>query len=58
MEQPLSKKAANWARLGSEWKLDDLEFMAEEIGLEEVPEYIDRMARGQVVGRYLVNINR
>jgi len=58
VELPLSKKAANWARLGSEWKLDDLESMAEEIGLEEVPEYIDRMARGQVVGRYLVNINR
>ncbi len=58
VELPLPKKAANWARLGSEWKLDNLESMAEEISLEQVPEYIDRMARGQVVGRYLVNLNR
>lgn len=57
VEQPLARKAANWAKLGSEWKLDNLEGMAEEISLEQVPEYLDRMARGQVVGRYLVNLD-
>jgi len=57
VELPLKQKAANWTRLGSEWKLDNLEIMAEEISLDQVPEYLDRMARGQVVGRYLVNLD-
>lgn len=57
VEQPIERKAKNWQKLGSDWKLDNLEEMAEEISLEQVPECLDRMARGQVVGRYLVRLD-
>ncbi|WP_461482210.1 oxidoreductase [Porticoccus sp.] len=56
VEQPLVRKVANWQKLGSVWKLEHLDDMAEEIALEQVPDCLDRMARGQVVGRYLVNL--
>ncbi|MEZ5528953.1 MAG: oxidoreductase [Porticoccaceae bacterium] len=58
VEQPLARKVTNWQKLGGEWKLDNLDALAEEITLAQVPECLDRMARGQVVGRYLVNLDR
>jgi len=56
VEQPLARKAATWAKLGDAWKLDKLDKMVEEITLEQVPEYLERIKQGTVVGRYLVNL--
>jgi len=57
VEQPLAKKAANWQRLATDFKLDNLTEMAEEITLEQAPEYLKRFLAGEVLGRYLVNVN-
>ena len=37
-------------------KLPDLEGYAEEITLEQTPEYLDRFISSKVVGRYVVNV--
>ena len=56
VSQPLEKKEANWQALGADLKLDNLDELVEEIALEQVPEYIQRIKDGSVVGRYLVNL--
>jgi len=39
-------------------KLSNLEQYAEEITLEQTPEYLDRFMSSKVVGRYVVNVKR
>lgn len=56
VELPLAQKQANWERVASEFKLDNLDNMAEEIRLEQTPEYLQRFLAGEVRGRYLVNL--
>jgi alcohol dehydrogenase len=58
VELPLAQKAANWQCLASEFKLDRLAEMAEEITLAQTPAYLGRFLNGQVFGRYVVNVNR
>ena len=53
---PLEDKKAIWQRVSTDMKLPDLEGYAEEITLEQTPEYLDRFFQGQVVGRYVVNM--
>jgi alcohol dehydrogenase len=57
VELPLAVKAAMWQKLAGPWKLDSLEQMAHEIGLEELPEAINRILAGRMVGRALVRID-
>ena len=57
VELPLAMKAAMWEKLAGPWKLDGLERMAHEIGLDDVPEAIGRMLAGRMVGRMLVRID-
>ena len=57
VEQPLTKKIEVWGKLASEWKLDNLDQLVEEITLSQVPDYLDRIKNGTVVGRYLVNMS-
>lgn len=45
-----------WGKLAQEWKLDSLESLANEIGLDQVPEYLDGLLKGTVQGRTLVNL--
>lgn len=56
VEQPLARKQANWEKLGGGWKLDNLDDLVEEISLEQVPEYLDKLMQGTAVGRYIVNM--
>jgi len=56
VEQPLGVKKATWEKLGGSWKLDDIDSMVEEITLEQVPDYLQRLKLGTAVGRYLVNM--
>ncbi len=56
VEQPLANKEANWKKLGGDWHLANLDELVEEITLEQVPEYLQRLKQGTVVGRYLVNM--
>lgn len=55
---PLDKKAAVWKRLGAEWKVDDLEQMATEIGFSELTGALGTVFRGGARGRYLLNLDR
>lgn len=43
-----------WGKIANQWGLD-LEGLATDIGLEEVPVYVDKLLNGQVVGRTIVN---
>lgn len=54
VELPLSEKEATWARLASDWKLDNLDAMTTEIGLEDLPATLDAIFEGKVFGRTLV----
>ncbi|MBO1531994.1 YhdH/YhfP family quinone oxidoreductase [Psychrobacter sp. F1192] len=53
---PLDDKKAIWERVATDMKLPDLESYAEEITLEQTPEYLDRFMASQTVGRYVVNV--
>lgn len=57
VEQPLAVKTATWEKLGGPWKLADIDSLVEEITLDQVPEYLQRLKQGTAVGRYLVNMN-
>lgn len=50
------RRLDTWGRLARDWKLDELEELANEIGLEQVPEQLDGLLSGSVRGRTLVNL--
>lgn len=53
---PLADKKHIWHRVATDMKLPNLENYQQEISLAETPEYLDRFFKGQVVGRYVVNV--
>lgn len=53
---PLEDKKAIWQRVATDMKLPNLEQYAEEITLEQTPEYLERFTDGKAVGRYVVNL--
>lgn len=56
VELPLKIKQRAWQSLATELKLPALGSMAEEISLEQVPQYLDQIFNGQALGRYLVKL--
>lgn len=56
VEQPLVVKASMWDRLSLQWKID-LTTLEREVGLDELPQQIETILGGQMVGRVLVNLN-
>lgn len=56
VELPMVVKASMWDRLSVQWKLD-LQDQVREISLEELPEAIEQMLAGRLVGRVLVNLD-
>ncbi|MCY1286984.1 Acrylyl-CoA reductase AcuI [compost metagenome] len=57
VELPLVVKASMWDRLSLQWKLDNLESLAREVGLDELPGEIEQILAGQQVGRVLVRLD-
>lgn len=55
VEQPLVAKASMWDRLSLQWKMD-LQQLAEEVTLEQLPERIDTILAGGMVGRAVVHL--
>lgn len=55
VEQPLVAKASMWDRLSVQWKTD-LSALEKEVTLEQLPEYIDTILAGGMVGRAVVNL--
>lgn len=59
VELPLEKKAAVWQKLASDWYIgDQLEKIAEDISLDQAPEFLARLHRGHGIGRYVVDMSR
>ncbi|WP_226647503.1 YhdH/YhfP family quinone oxidoreductase [Microbulbifer variabilis] len=57
VELPIEKKAAVWQKLAGPWYIGDkLKLIAEDISLEQSPEFLARLHRGHGIGRYVVNM--
>ncbi|NIB43884.1 YhdH/YhfP family quinone oxidoreductase [Pseudomaricurvus alkylphenolicus] len=56
VELPLAVKQQVWEQLADELKLPQLGSMAQEISLEQVPQYLDQIFNGHALGRYLVKV--
>lgn len=56
VELPIERKAQVWESLAERFKLPKLDLMAEEISLEQTPEYLTRVYNGHAIGRYVVNV--
>ena len=55
VEQPLVAKASMWDRLSLQWKTD-LSQLEQEITLDTLPDYIETILAGGMVGRAVVNL--
>lgn len=56
VEAPIVAKASMWDKLSVQWKLNNLEHLAHEITLEQLPHEIEKLLAGQQVGRVLINL--
>lgn len=56
VEIPLEKRLPVWEHLGSEWKFGQLNDLAQNITLAELPEHIDRIYRGKMKGRAVLEL--
>ena len=57
VELPIEDKTATWGRLASDWKLDNLNDMTQEIDLAGISTAVDTIFSGNVSGRTLVTHN-
>jgi putative YhdH/YhfP family quinone oxidoreductase len=51
---PYDRRLEIWNKLSGPWRLDGLEFLATTVGLNDLEEQIQRILRGEVVGRTVV----
>ncbi len=56
VELPLVVKASMWDKLSLQWKLENLETLAHEVSLAELPAAIEQMLAAKATGRVLVNL--
>ena len=56
VEIPLVVKASMWDKLSLQWKLANLDDLSQGVGLEQLPEAIERILTGGQVGRVLVRV--
>lgn len=57
VELPLVVKASMWDKLSLQWKLEGLDRLVTEVGLQQLPEAIRAILAGQQVGRVLVRLD-
>ena len=57
VECPMEPRLALWQKLAGDWKLDSLDDLTEECGLETLDGKIDLMLKGGLKGRTLVNLD-
>ena len=53
---PLHYRDKIWQRLAGEWSIENLESLATECKLAELPGFIERMLQGRQTGRVIVNL--
>lgn len=54
---PLADKQRLWERLAGEWKSEHLASLGHEIGMNQLPECLQTVLNGNVVGRYVLNLD-
>lgn len=55
-EQKMERRTRIWSKLANEWKPDNLEFLYNEISLSDLNNEIDKILRGQQVGKTIIKI--
>lgn len=55
---PMSIRRQIWEKLANKWKLEQLDQMVAERSLDELNDEIDRILKGQQVGRILINLQK
>lgn len=53
---PLEKKAATWKRLSGDWKIPQLEQLANDIDFAQLVPSLEAIANGQARGRFVLNL--
>jgi putative YhdH/YhfP family quinone oxidoreductase len=53
---PMSLRTKVWHHLAQDWKLEHLESLTTEIGLEQLPDYIQQILAGKIKGRTVVKL--
>lgn len=53
---PMARRQQVWDKLATEWKLDNLDKMVEEVSLEQLEEKIQQMLKGELKRRVLVSL--
>lgn len=53
---PHDRRVEIWRKLSQEWRLDGLEELATTIGLSDLEQYVQRILKGQIVGRTVVDL--
>jgi len=56
VELPLAVKQNTWDRISSDLLLPELEKLAVDINLEDLPEYLQKILKGETAGRVVVSI--
>jgi NADPH:quinone reductase-like Zn-dependent oxidoreductase len=51
---PRLQRLEMWQKLAGPWRIDQIESMADEITLDDLPDRINKILHGQIVGRTLV----
>jgi acrylyl-CoA reductase (NADPH) len=54
---PLDRRTEIWRKLSQEWRLDGLDELATTIGLGDAEQYVQRILKGEIVGRTVVQID-
>ena len=54
---PMAKRRKIWELLAGAWKPNNLDSLVTEVNLEQLPEQVERILAGKIVGRVLVSIN-
>ncbi len=53
---PMAKRRRIWELLAGTWKPNNLDSLVTEVSLEQLPEQVERILAGQIVGRVLVKL--
>lgn len=54
---PMDRRAAAWGRIARDLPLDKLDQMSREVSLEEVPTEAERILKGQIRGRTVIDVS-
>lgn len=53
---PMSQRLEIWNRLSTNWKPRSTEILSSIVGLEDLPAFVSKMAKGEVAGRVVVKL--